>query len=66
MGLGWDSVLKLAAFGVVVIIILQVVFFFILQNIGYDSYLLNISLISFILIFIILIISWRFLIKRLS
>ena len=36
MELGWDSVLKLAAFGVLVIIALQVIFYFIFQNTGYD------------------------------
>lgn len=66
MGLRWDSVLKLGAFGVIIIIILQITFFFILQNIGYASYLLNISLIIFIFIFIVLLIAGRFVTKKLS
>jgi hypothetical protein len=60
MGLGWDSVLKLAAFGAFVMIALQVIFYFIFQNIGYDSYWLSITLTISILAFIILRIIWRF------
>jgi 4-amino-4-deoxy-L-arabinose transferase-like glycosyltransferase len=59
MGVAWDSVLKLAAFGVVVMIILQVAFYFIFQDLGYDSYLLGITLIVSILIVIIIIFVWR-------
>jgi len=58
MGLGWDSVLKLAAVGAFVMIALSAVLFFIFQNIGYDSYLLSIILIISILAFIFLRIIW--------
>jgi hypothetical protein len=58
MGLGWDSVLKLAAVGAFVMIALSAVLFFIFQNIGYDSYLLSIILIISILAFIVLRIIW--------
>ena len=64
MGLGWDSVLKLAAVGVLLIIALQLIFYFIFQNVGYDSYWLSLTLIAFILILIIVIIIWRILPKK--
>jgi hypothetical protein len=66
MGLGWDSVLKLAAFGVLVMIILQVIFYFVFQHIGYDSYWLSISIIAFILVFIIFIVAWRIVARKLT
>jgi hypothetical protein len=66
MGLGWDSVLKLAAVGVLVMIALQVIFYFIFQNIGYDSYWLSLNLIAFILVFIIVVIAWRIIPKKLA
>jgi hypothetical protein len=58
MGLEWDSVVKLAAVGALVMIALSVVLFFIFENIGYDSYLLSIILIISILAFISLRIIW--------
>jgi hypothetical protein len=58
MGLGWDSVLKMAAVGAFVMLALSTVLFFIFQNIGYDSYLLSIILIVSILAFIVLRIIW--------
>jgi hypothetical protein len=58
MGLGWDSVLKMAAVGAFVMLALSTVLFFIFQNIGYDSYLLSIILIISILAFIVLRIIW--------
>ena len=64
MELGWDSVLKLAAIAALVIIILSVVFYFILKNIGYDSYLLSVILIISILAFIFLRLVWRIAIKK--
>ena len=66
MGLGWDSVLKLAAVGVLLIIALQLIFYFIFQNVGYNSYWLSLTLIAFILILIIVIIIWRILPKKLT
>ena len=66
MGLGWDSVLKLAAWVVLIAIVLQVIFYFVFQNIGYDTYWLSINLIAFILVLIIFIIVWRILTKKLS
>ena len=58
MGLGWESVLKLAAVGAFVMFALSAVLFFVFQNIGYDSYLLSIVLIISILVFISLRIVW--------
>ena len=46
------TVLKLAARAIVTAVVLQVVFFFVFQEIGYDSYLLSITLIiSVIMVF---------------
>jgi len=64
MGLGWDSVLKMAAVGTLILIIFQVIFYFIFQNIGYDSYLLGVTLTACILVFIILRIVWRVATKK--
>ena len=64
MGLGWDSVLKMAVVGTLILIIFQVIFYFIFQNIGYDSYLLGVTLTACILIFIILRIVWRVATKK--
>ena len=64
MGMGWDSVLKLAAVGALVIIVLQVIFYFVFQIIGYDSYWLSITLTVFIPVFIILRIAWRITTKK--
>jgi len=58
MGLGWESVLKLAAVGAFVMFALSAVLFFVFQNIGYDSYLLSIVSIISILVFIILRTIW--------
>jgi hypothetical protein len=66
MGLGWDSVLKLAAVGVLIMIALQLIFYFVFQNIGYDSYLLSLNLVAFILVLIIFIIAWRIIPKKLT
>lgn len=66
MGLGWDSVLKLAAVAALVMIFLQAVFYFVFQTVGYDSYWLSITLVAFILVFVILIIAWRIVSKRMT
>ena len=59
MGLEWDSVLKLAAFAALVMIGLTVIFYFVFQAIGYNSYWLSINLIAFILVFIVILVLWR-------
>ncbi len=65
MGFGWDSVLKLTAVGVLVMIALQVIFYFIFQIIGYDSLRLSIGLSVFILAIICLNLTLRIMRKKL-
>jgi uncharacterized membrane protein len=60
---GWDTVLKLAAVGVCVMVALQVIFYFVFQIIGYDSFWLSITLIASVLIFVAILVSWRVLKK---
>jgi len=52
------TVLKLAAWGVIVAVALQVIFYFVFQVIGYDSYLLSMTLIVSVIIGIFLLIEW--------
>ena len=66
MGLGWDSVLKNAAIAALVMIAVSAVLYLIFQVIGYNSYLLSINIIALILVFVILIIVWRILSKKLT
>jgi len=66
MGLEWNSVLKQAAIVSLVMIAVSAVLYLIFQVIGYDSYLLSINLIALILVFVILIIVWRILSKKLT
>jgi len=61
--MGWDTVLKLGALGVCIMVILQVVFYFIFQIIGYDSFWLSVTLIASVLVFIVLLVLWRVLRK---
>jgi uncharacterized membrane protein len=56
-----STVLKLAAWGVCVAVALQVIFYFIFQAIGYDSYLLSITLIVSILVGFLILVGWRIL-----
>jgi len=60
---GWDTVLKLAAVGVCVMVALQVIFYFVFQIIGYDSFWLSITLIASVLVFVAILVSWRVLKK---
>jgi uncharacterized membrane protein len=53
------TILKFAAWGVIVAVALQVIFYFVFQIIGYDSYLLSITLIVSVIIGILLLIGWR-------
>jgi hypothetical protein len=53
------TVLKLAAWGVIVAVALQVIFYFVFQVIGYDSYLLSVTLIVSVIIGYSLLIAWR-------
>jgi high-affinity Fe2+/Pb2+ permease len=52
------TILKLAAWGVIVAVALQVVFYFVFQIIGYDSYFLSISLIISIIAVLLLLAGW--------
>jgi uncharacterized membrane protein len=56
-----STVLKLAAWGVCVAVALQVIFFFVFQMIGYDSYLLSITLIVSVMVGFLLLVGWRIL-----
>jgi hypothetical protein len=53
------TVLKLAAWGVIVAVALQVIFYFVFQVIGYDSYSLSITLIVSVIIGYSLLIAWK-------
>jgi len=61
--MGWDTVLKLAAVGVCVMVVLQVIFYFVFQIIGYDAFWLSVTLIASVLVFIVLLVLWRVLRK---
>ena len=53
------NLLKFAAWGVIVAVALQVIFYFVFQIIGYDSYLLSITLIVSVIIGILLLFGWK-------
>ncbi|HUW48563.1 MAG TPA: hypothetical protein VMW36_07465 [Patescibacteria group bacterium] len=53
------SVLKLAVWGVCVAIALQVIFYFVFQAIGYDSYMLSITLLVSLIVAILLLVGWK-------
>ena len=57
--MGWATVLKLAAVGVCLIVALQVIFYYVFQIIGYSYFWINIILIVSVLVFIVILISWR-------
>jgi high-affinity Fe2+/Pb2+ permease len=57
------TVLKLAVWGICVAIALQVIFYFVFQVIGYNSYLLSVTLIVSLIAAILLLIGWRTLIR---
>jgi hypothetical protein len=54
-------VLKLAVWGICVAIALQVIFYFIFQVIGYNSYLLSITLLVSLTVAVLLLVGWRIL-----
>jgi hypothetical protein len=55
------TVLKLALWAVCVAVALQVIFYFVFQVIGYNSYLLSITLIGSLIVAILLLIGWKIL-----
>ena len=59
--MSFATVLRLAVRGVFVEVALQVVFYFVFQMIGYNSYLLSITLMVSLIIGILLLIGWRIL-----
>jgi RsiW-degrading membrane proteinase PrsW (M82 family) len=61
INMGFATVLKLAVWGVFVVVALQVVFYFVFQMIGYNSYLLSITLMVSLIVGILLLIGWRIL-----
>ena len=57
MGLGWDSVLKLGAFGVCLMVAIQAIGYFV--GISYDSFAFSLQLIIAVLLVIIILVAWR-------
>jgi len=57
--MGEASVLKLAAYGVIIAVVLQIIFYFVFQLIGRDSFLLSITLIASVIVGILLLIIWN-------
>jgi uncharacterized membrane protein len=55
------TVLKLAAWAVCVAVALQIIFYFVFQVIGYNSYLLSLTLIGSVIAAILLLIGWNIL-----
>jgi len=58
-----DTVIKFAAWGVCIMVVLQVIFHFVFQVIGYDSLLLSITLVASIVVFLVIFAVWEFLKK---
>lgn len=58
-----NTVLKLALWGICVVIVLQVIFYFVFQVIGYNSYLLSVTLIVSLLVAMLFLIGWEILKK---
>ena len=63
--MNWESVLKLAAFAACVMVALSVVFYFVFEIIGYDSFLLSITLISSLIVAILFLVMWNMVKKKL-
>ena len=57
------TALRLAAWGIFVAIVLQVIFYFLFQVIGYDSYLLSITLLISLVIALTILVGWTILKK---
>ena len=63
--MSWESVLKLAAFAAGVMVALQLVFYVIFEIIGYDSFLLSITLIFSLTVAILFLVMWNIVKKKL-
>jgi hypothetical protein len=57
--MGFDAVLKLLAWGILVAVVLQVIFYFVFQAIGYDLFLLSVTLIASVLVGFAVLFAWR-------
>ena len=66
MDMGFDAVLKLLAWGILVVVTLQVVFYFVFQLIGYDSFLLSVTLVASLLTGFAVLVVWRVLKKAVT
>ena len=64
--MGFDAVLKLVAWGILVAVTLQVTFYFVFQLIGYDSFLLSLTLIASLLTGFAVLVVWRVLKKTVT
>ena len=62
----WESVLKLAAVVSGVMVALQLLFYVLFEVIGYDSYLLSITLIASLIIAIVFLVLWNLAKKAIS
>jgi len=54
-----ETVFKLVAWAIVVAVVLQVIFYFVFQTIGYDSYLLGVTLIVSVIIGFLSLVVWN-------
>ena len=63
--MSWESVLKLAAFAAGVMVALQLVFYVVFEIIGYDSFLLSITLIFSLTVAILFLVMWNIVKKKL-
>lgn len=61
----WALVLKLAAFAAGVMVALQLIFYVIFEIIGYDSYLLSITLIASLIVASLFLVLWNTFKKKL-
>jgi hypothetical protein len=57
MGLGWDSVLKIGAFGACLMVAILVISFFV--GISHDLFWFSLQLILAILFVMVILVSWR-------
>ena len=61
-----DTVIKLAAWGIYVMVVLQVIFHLVFRAIGYDSLVLSITLVTSIVVFLVMVAVWKFLKKHIE
>ena len=60
-----DTILKIAVWGICVAIALQVVFYFVFQTIGYNPFLLVVTLIASVLAVLVVLLVWNTVRRRL-